>query len=440
MIKELIDSIRLGDAEELVFEQRYSVGESLARRRNKESFNNWKKENTKSISSIGGDRPYSISWFDSLFTSDIAVESIITDKNRGRKIVGTFCNLVPEELIYASGARPIRLCSGANHTIKAAETVYPRDCCDLIKSSLGTAIDNEPFAGLCDSIVIPATCDGKKKLGEIMNEIVPIWMLDLPQSRDRAQAKSYWLTENKLLKKKLEVLTGQKIDRKSLRQAIMDLQERNIMLRKIQEYRRKALLSGRDALIIIQGCFFADLHEWMKHADLLFKELDKKQYNHQMENPQKKARIMISGSPLILPNTKIADIIEGHGALIVADMTCSGGEFSYDAVVPDDWSMHDMMLAVSERYLLPSMCPCFMKSEDRIDKALDLVRENKIEGVVYVVLRHCLLFDIEARKLKEALAAKGIPFLQIMTDYSPEDKEQLRTRVEAFIEMIAARK
>jgi benzoyl-CoA reductase/2-hydroxyglutaryl-CoA dehydratase subunit BcrC/BadD/HgdB len=143
---------------------------------------------------------------------------------------------------------------------------------------------------------------------------------------------------------------------------------------------------------------------------------------------------------MILPNFKVPLAIEGHNAIIAADVTCAGSQHGYDSVRAEEGSLSELLRAVSERYLLPSVCPCFVKSDDRIDKILNTIREHRIDAVVYHTLRLCLPFDVESRKLNDVLQAEGVPFLSINTDYSKEDLGQLGTRVEAFLEMINARK
>lgn len=106
----------------------------------------------------------------------------------------------------------------------------------------------------------------------------------------------------------------------------------------------------------------------------------------------------------------------------------------------DEWTEEAILRAITYRYLLPSTCPCFIESNDRIDRLLNLIEEFKADGIIYHSLRLCQLYDIESYRLKKVLRDKGIPMLNLHTDYSQEDVEQIKIRVEAFLEMISSYK
>jgi benzoyl-CoA reductase/2-hydroxyglutaryl-CoA dehydratase subunit BcrC/BadD/HgdB len=402
-------------------------------------FDRWLSDNRKALAELKSPehRPKAMGYYDELFTTDKVLQELVKLKKKGKKIIGTFCNLVPEELIYAAGAVPLRLCSGCFESIKPAEEAFPRDSCPLIKSSFGFAVTDQPFFSLCDAIALPSTCDGKKKMGEILSDYAKVWMLDLPQSKERNISKRYWLSEIRVLKRRLERLTKRKIGREGLKATIMLLQERSSLVNRLHGIRKRQVISGSDAFLVMQASFFDDLRRWMSRTTQLCDELDS------MKTPiasKDSPRLLVTGAPIILPNFKIAAIIEQFDAIIAMDETCAGSQSHYDPVTVDEWNMLDMMRAVAERYLMPSVCPCFIKAEDRIDKLLDMVKEYRIDGVIYHTLRLCLLFDIESQKVRDVMEDNGIPFLHINTDYSKEDKEQLRTRIEAFIEILQSRK
>jgi benzoyl-CoA reductase/2-hydroxyglutaryl-CoA dehydratase subunit BcrC/BadD/HgdB len=418
MMIRWLDLLDRAEDEPLEFDNRYK------RKRNSRKhdlYSAWIEENRQALKPMP--RSKRMEYFFSLFTSDK-----ILGEYKG-PVVGTFCNIVPEELIYAAGARPVRLCSGCNHAVGPAEDSFPRDSCPLVKAALGFAVTDSPFVSLCDAIVIPATCDAKKKLGEVLNDYKPVWMLNLPQDKERSISKRYWLSEIRILKNRLQSLTGQKITSQSLKDAILMLRKRHSASRKLLKLRNR--ISGREAMLVNQAAFFDDIIRWTQSTEQLCRELETK-------NPLPGPKILLTGAPTILPNFKIPNIIEEH-AHIAMDMTCAGSQYHYDPVEVDEWNMHDMMRAIAERYLMPSVCPCFIKGEDRLDKLMDMVKEYHIDGVIYHTLRLCLLFDVESGRTRSVMEQKRIPFLQLSTDYSREDMGQLKTRIEAFAEILESR-
>jgi benzoyl-CoA reductase/2-hydroxyglutaryl-CoA dehydratase subunit BcrC/BadD/HgdB len=102
--------------------------------------------------------------------------------------------------------------------------------------------------------------------------------------------------------------------------------------------------------------------------------------------------------------------------------------------------MKAMIEAIADKALLPSVCPVFTHSDDRMDRLLELIEQYNANGVIYHVLRLCQVFDFEYAKVSKILEKKGVPLLRIETEYSEEDAGQIRTRIEAFIEMMESRR
>ena len=184
-----------------------------------------------------------------------------------------------------------------------------------------------------------------------------------------------------------------------------------------------------------QASFYDDIDRWIQKTEELCEELK----NRSSCIMGRSSRLLLTGAPIIWPNFKVLNIVEETGANIVIDELCSGTQALYDPVEVDEWTEEIMLKAIANRYLLPSTCPCFTETNDRIDKILQMAKDFSIDGVIYHSLRLCQLYDIEQGLVKQVLKDKGIPMLSIHTDYSREDVEQLKTRVEAFLEMLKSR-
>ncbi len=136
---------------------------------------------------------------------EYALENILDVKKSGRKIVGIYCTYCPQELIIATGAIPVSLCGTRNDTVGAAEKILPHNLCPLIKSSYGFAVtDTCPFFAHSDLIIGETTCDGKKKMFEIMQEIKPVYVMNLPHLKSGSNILKIWTEEITKLKKHLE--------------------------------------------------------------------------------------------------------------------------------------------------------------------------------------------------------------------------------------------
>lgn len=379
-----------------------------------------------------------ITYFREIVTSDLRTKEL--DSFPG-KVVGTLCNFVPEELILAAGAMPVRLCGGEHKAEREAEDFFARDVCPVVKSTLGLAIRKIGLWRRLDLLVIPTPCDGKKKLGEFISHSTPTHIMQLPYSKTGPGAKETWIHAVRVFMERLESLTWKKITRDAVRQAILLLNERQKAFREFFRLRRlrPSVITGQDALYVTGASFFDDPARWTKETLALCEELRAAHHEQRYACAPYTPRILLTGAPLIYPNFKIASIIESSGAVIAVDEICSGTQRLYNPSIPKDWTMKEMLLAITEKCLLPCTCPCFVESADRVNRLLELSEEFAIDGVIYHDLRMCQLHHVESRGVKAAFAGRNIPFLLIHSDYSQEDVSQIRTRIQAFIEMLTER-
>lgn len=389
-------------------------------------------------------RPKSMDYFDKIMLdrSD-RVQEIKQFKAQGGKVVGVFCIQVPDELIYAAGAVPIRLSCGFYDAISPAEEIVPKNTCPQIKAAVGFNILRiNPLFEFCDVIVVPTTCDGKKKMADILSNYHHTWTMELPNDKDNPDSRAFWVNQVRLLKEKLEHLTGRKITKSALRNSIKMLHMRTAVSRELSEIRknRSITISGRDAYTILQTAFFDDPQRWIKQVEAVTEELKHNlQNNIDIASPDT-PRIVMTGAPLIWPNMKVLHTIEESGGVVVADDSCACGQYFYNPVELNDWSMKAMIEGISDKGLLPAVCPIFLHSDDRIDRILELVDQYNADGAVYHVLRLCQVFDFEYTKVSRVLEKRSIPLLRIETEYSQEDVGQIKTRIEAFVEMLEARR
>jgi len=370
------------------------------------------------------------------------IDQVLKNKRGGKKIVGTLCLYVPDELIYASGADRVILCGGMSLPISIAEEYLPRNLCPLIKSSFGSVITSTrsrnidqkcrktnscPHFGLVDMIIAEATCDGKKKMYEILNQIIPTHVMDLPQKPENQNALEYYIEELKSLKEVLEELTGNSITQYNLRKEIKSTNETRKLLHRLYKLRKRnpPPIKGTEVLKVLQQMSFLSPKEFRENLLLLCEEIE----NKEGESPG--PRIMISGCPMASGNTKVPEIIESRGGVIVVEESCTGTRAFWDLVDEDK----EPMRALAERYLR-ILCACMYPNEKRINHILELSKYFDIDGVVYYTLQFCHSYNVERYRVSQALKKAGIPMLSIETDYSEADIEQIKTRIDAFLEML----
>jgi benzoyl-CoA reductase/2-hydroxyglutaryl-CoA dehydratase subunit BcrC/BadD/HgdB len=280
------------------------------------------------------------------------------------------------------------------------------------------------------------TCDGKKKAWEILADEVPVHVMNIPQMK-REKDIAHWAEEIKDFKAVVEKFTGGKVTEETLAAAIKLMNDKRRALKRVFECRKSDIIpiSGKDALLMMQIAFYDDPSRCVEKANALADELEQRIKDGISVFPKGTKRIMISGTPMAIPNWKLHHIVETSGAAIVVEETCTGTRYFENLVDETQTTVEEQINALAARYMKCN-CACFHNNTGRIDDILRLAKEYKVDGVIDVNLKFCSLYDIEGRSVESALRGAGIPVLGIETDYTDTDAEQLRTRIGAFIEML----
>ena len=367
-------------------------------------------------------------------------QELIKAQEEGKKVFGTFCVYVPDELIFAANAIATGLCGGSQFWVPGGEKVLPTNTCPLIKASVGARLDRTcPFFRIADMYIGETTCDGKKKAWEILGEDVPVHVMDLPQMKREKDIKA-WAEEIKELKKVIEEFTGNKVTEESLSESIKLINNKRKALSRLYECRKadKVPISGRDALVISQIAFYDDPARFTQMTNKLCDELEQRIKDGISVVKEGTKRILLTGTPLAVPNWKLHNIIETSGAVVVCVEMCTGTRYFENLVDETKTTVDEQIDALANRYMGIN-CACFTPNTGRIDDIIRLAKEYKVDGVIDVNLKFCSLYDVEGYTVERALKEAGIPVMGIETDYTDNDAEQLRTRIGAFIEMIGTK-
>lgn len=386
-------------------------------------------------------RPESMDYFNMVVAEihGIRPAELIEFQKKGGKVVGSFCIHVPDEVVVAAGAIATGLCSGSQFWVPGGEKVLPTSTCPLIKASLGARFDRTcPFFRIADLFVGETTCDGKKKAWEILAKDAPMYIMDIPQMK-REKDFIKWKEEIKGYMAELEKLTGNKITEESLKNAIVTLNNKRKALKRLNSFRKldNVPISGRDVLLITQIAFYDDPVRFTAQVNRLCDELEERAKNNVSVFKKGTKRILLTGTPLSIPNWKIHQIVENIGGMIVCEEMCTGNRYSEHLVDENGNTIDEMVENLTRRYLGNINCACFTPNTERVEDIIRLVKEYNIDGVIDVNLKFCTLYDTEGTIVEKALKEAKIPVLGIETDYTDADSEQLKTRIGAFIEMLS---
>lgn len=384
-------------------------------------------------------RPEAMGFWDFVVSEihGIRPSELIEAQKKGRKVFGTFCVYVPDEVVIAANGIVTGLCGGSQFWVPGGEKVLPRSTCPLIKASVGARLDRTcPFFRIADMYVGETTCDGKKKAYEILGKDVPMYIMDVPQmKREKDVAK--WADEIAEFARKVEEFTGNTITVENLNEAIRTVNEkRRAMARVFAATKGENLpISGKDRLLMTQIAFFDDPKRCAEMCNKLADELDERNRKGVSVFPKGTKRILLTGTPLAIPNWKLHHIIETSGAAVVCEEMCTGTRYFENLVDETQTTLTGQFRALSERYM-KNNCACFTPNPGRIEDILRLAKEYQVDGVIDVNLKFCCLYDTERYSVENACKEAGVRFLGLETDYTDSDAEQLKTRIGAFLELM----
>ena len=354
-------------------------------------------------------------------------------KDKGTPVIGAYCTYFPQEIAMAMGAVTVGLCSTSDETIPIAERDLPKNLCPLVKSSYGFAVSDKcPFFYFSDVVVGETTCDGKKKMYELMKDFKNVYIMELPNTQN-AEALKLWKSEIIRFKEYLEETFNVEITEEKLRHAVHVANEGRLALRKFYELMKNdpAPMNGSDLFGVLYGSQFKFDREKMPAEIDALREKIEKEYA-EGEKPVRKKRILLTGCPSSGAPMKVVKSIEANGGNVVCYENC-GGAKSVDRLI--DENADDIYQAIAERYLAIG-CSVMTPNPNRYELLGRLLEEYQIEGVVEMTLQACHTYNIEAKSIEKFVNSKGIPYMHVETDYSQTDVGQLDTRIAAFLEMI----
>lgn len=355
-------------------------------------------------------------------------------KEEGKPIIGAYCSYFPRELAMAAGAIPIGLCSSSNDTVSIAEKTLPSNICPLIKSSYGFAVsDRCPFFYFSDIVVGETTCDGKKKMYELLADFKEVYVMELP-NRQSEYGLELWKKEINRFKEYLEERFRVVITDNMIRDAIRLSNQNRKAVQGLYEVMKldPPPMSGKQLFQILYGNKYQlDLK---KVPDALkgVKERILEEYRRNPPN-RKKPRILITGCPMGGDSSKLVDVVEGNGGVVVAFENCTGIK-AQDRLV--DEKNPDVYAALAERYLMIG-CAVMTPNDNRIQLLGKIIDEFCVDGVIEMILQGCHSDSIESISVRNFIhEEKHIPYMDIVTDFSKSDIAQLSVRVSAFLEML----
>jgi benzoyl-CoA reductase/2-hydroxyglutaryl-CoA dehydratase subunit BcrC/BadD/HgdB len=339
-------------------------------------------------------------------------------------------------LLLALGFVPVRLGTGGDGTLVTTGSAYiSSKNCVFTRQIVGEFAKGLGYTKLIDYIALDSTCFQMFRVGEVIDYyfgVKPVF-LGVPRNFALPEARPYFYGEIDEFAGKLEAIAGQSLDPAKLAEStelLAGIRESVLALYEIQS-RADAPISWREVYEVVQAGFALDRR---RYADLLA-DLLREAKSSKGETDEGATRIIVSGSGLPPGDRKLVDIIDGLGARIVGDDLWTGYA-AFVGLKVQGPGLHAIADAYLDRLPHASLPYLDLASDRRLAHLRSLIEATGAQGVIYHTLRYCDAFTFKANETKAVLADDGIPLLEIHTEYASSDVEAMRTRAEAFIEML----
>ncbi|MBI4722211.1 MAG: 2-hydroxyacyl-CoA dehydratase [Candidatus Stahlbacteria bacterium] len=366
-------------------------------------------------------------------------QQIVEEKERtGKKLIGFFCMFSPRELLDAADVLySFTAPSFSEKDLAAGELYLPKTFCPIPKAILGLKINRtDPLFEATDFIITPAPCDCKMKTWEYLSQMVPMYIFDIPKKFDEPDAGRYFKSEIGRLRERIEEFLGYKISDNVIRESVhvfnrnRELQFEHCNLRQ----HNPSPIKGVDSFYALTS----DLLLNVRDSNIFLEILNAKMKECVNKNAgYSGVRLMLAGAPVCWPTFKFYELIEECGGEVVIAESCAEARkfFKYEDVDLVDETKADVMEALADKYMhIP--CAIWTPNTARIDLIKNLAHKFKVKGIVYNALEFCHPFNAEFQKVKTALDVEGVPSLRIDGTFGNSDREQMKIRIEGFIEML----
>jgi benzoyl-CoA reductase subunit C len=355
----------------------------------------------------------------------------------GKKIIGYFCCFVPDEIITAFDMIPYRIQGSPNEPIDEADAVIEPMACPFARSCFNMALKGE--YDFLDGFVAPHSCDTIERMYHIWHSNKPSefnHFINVPHMMGPS-SDEFYKKELEYFIKRLEEFSGKKLDCGKLRDAIKLYNRRRALLRELYELRKAnpPLVSGTEITKVLVAGMGIPAAEHIDLTQTFIAEVKKR--------PAPKAdglpRIFIWGNEI--DDIAFIRLVEESGAHVVMDDLCTGSRFFWDEV-PET---ADPLDGITTRYInihcprsnVPQTGGREEDLENRYGYIRNFISDWQVNGVIFYIVRYCDTCELEGPDLREYLNSLKLPVLMIEDDYSTSTIGQLRTRIQAFLEMIS---
>lgn len=371
-------------------------------------------------------------------------QELVEAREKGAKVVGWFNYNIPEEIIHALGLIPVRLGTGGDdRLVEIGGRYVSTKNCVFTRELVGLFAENQdPYILNSDIVAADATCLQTYRAAEVIKYYFKtnIILLGVPRNFYLPEGQEYFEKELEFFTHKLEEFSGNKLDENKLAESVKLYNNIRKNIKELYKYQAadKPPIKWREVFDVVHAGYYLDRAKYLSLLKELLNELSEKHGKPGIVSLNGDARILVSGSIIPPKDTKLIDIIEQVGGRIVGDDLWSGLNPSLNVNIREP-SIKGIAQAYINRIPHAALPFLDLETDGRVKNLRQLIYDYKAQGVIYHTLRFCDPFSFKAGETKDLLKKDSIPLLEIHTEYAGSDVEAIRTRAEAFVEVIKNR-
>jgi len=359
---------------------------------------------------------------------------ILEHKKQGKKVFGWFCTYVPEEIMHAAGILPIRIIGYPQETeLEDGNAYLYINNCSFSRSCLQMGLRGE--YDFLDGVVGGSTCDGARRLFDLWRHYIgtPFHHVMTVPRKYTERAHGLYCQQVTEFKTHLEEYLGLRIEDEQLLRSVKLYNESRELLKKLYEMRTRDMppITGAETMEVLNACYRMPKELFNEYLRELLDKLEKSDKAH-----KGRARVMLIGS--VMTNPAFVKSIEEQGGLVVTDELCTSTRYWGDPVILDEG--RPLVEAVSRRYLNNFPCARMYPSDERFNRIIDYIRKFKVDGVISQNVRYCVPYCHDLPLLRKRLNEIDTPILSLDVEYGTSGSGQIQTRVQAFMEMLEAKR
>ncbi len=359
-------------------------------------------------------------------------------KAKGKKIIGYFCSFPPTEILTAAHLLPYRIIGKRDEPVTLANAYLEPNMCSYVRSCLDIGLKGS--YDFLDGLIVPHTCDSIERIDRMWwHALKPryVHFIELPHWIHTPASLAFLKAELQKFRKSIEEFAGQTISAHQLREAVELHNQTRDLVQKLFELRKEdpPLLSGTEVVQIM----LATLSLPAEEANEMLKSILQEVKERRISIPRR-TRVLIWGCEL--DDIAFTKLVEESGANVVMDDLCTGSRHYWNKVeiTPDP------MDGITARYLEKVTCPIMCRDrngthQEYVEETFSYLKayaqEYQVKGVILYVLKRCDTFAFWVPDVRDYLQQAGFPVLWLEDDYDTTSLQQLKTRVQAFVEMIS---